>query len=92
MREIGVRELKATLSEVLRQVEQGEPVRVTSRGRVVAEIVPPRTLTPEEHMRRLVEQGRVTPATKPHPARPPPLIDTGRSASDLIIADREDRF
>lgn len=43
-------------------------------------------------MRRLVDQGRVTPATKPLPTKAPPLIDTGRSASDLIIADREDRF
>ena len=40
MREIGVRELKRSLSETLRAVEDGEQVRVTVRGRPVADIVP----------------------------------------------------
>jgi prevent-host-death family protein len=40
MREIGVRELKATLSEVLRHVARGESVRVKVRDRPVADIVP----------------------------------------------------
>ena len=39
MREIGVRELKATLSETLRAVGRGELVRVTLRGRPLADIV-----------------------------------------------------
>lgn len=35
---IGVRELKAHLSRVLRDVQRGETVLVTDRGRVVAEL------------------------------------------------------
>jgi len=38
MRTIGVRELKAQLSKVLRDVQAGEVVLVTDRGRVVAEV------------------------------------------------------
>ena len=38
MRTIGIRELKARLSSVLRDVQRGEHVLVTDRGRVVAEL------------------------------------------------------
>lgn len=41
MRSIGVRELKARTSSVLRQVQDtGEPVEVTVRGRAVARLIP----------------------------------------------------
>ena len=39
---VGVRELKARLSEYLRRVRDGETVLVTDRGVVVAELGPPR--------------------------------------------------
>lgn len=39
---IGVRDLKARLSEYLRRVREGETVLVTDRGVVVAELGPPR--------------------------------------------------
>ena len=38
MRTVGVRELKAHLSRVLREVQHGESVLVTDRGRVIAEL------------------------------------------------------
>lgn len=38
MRVIGIRELKAQLSRVLRDVQSGDVVLVTDRGRVVAEL------------------------------------------------------
>jgi antitoxin (DNA-binding transcriptional repressor) of toxin-antitoxin stability system len=41
MRTIGIRELKAKLSEELRAVGRGEVVLVTDRGRVVAELRAP---------------------------------------------------
>lgn len=89
MREIGVRDLKAQLSSVLRDVEEGETVRVTSRGRPVAEIVP---VTPErsEAMKKLIAEGKVTPATGSIPKNPPPPRKTGRSASAVILAERNE--
>lgn len=39
-REIPQRELRNNVSAVLREVEAGNPVRVTVRGRPVAELVP----------------------------------------------------
>ncbi len=42
MKSIGVRELKANLSEILREVdEDGQVVEVTRHGRVVARLLPP---------------------------------------------------
>jgi antitoxin (DNA-binding transcriptional repressor) of toxin-antitoxin stability system len=44
MRTAGVRELKAKLSEYLREVARGETILVTDRGRVVAELRAPGAL------------------------------------------------
>ncbi|MBK6308217.1 MAG: type II toxin-antitoxin system prevent-host-death family antitoxin [Gemmatimonadetes bacterium] len=41
MRTIGIRDLKAHLSQTLRDVQRGELYLVTDRGRVVAELRPP---------------------------------------------------
>jgi prevent-host-death family protein len=42
MKTVGVRELKKHLSEVLREVQDGTTVEVTSRGQVIARVVPVR--------------------------------------------------
>lgn len=41
---IGAREAKTHLGELLDKVEQGETVRITRRGKLVAELRPPATL------------------------------------------------
>jgi len=90
VREIGVKELKASLSRVLRRVGDGERVRITRRGRHVADLLPPETDPGEAQMRKLIAEGRVTPASKPLDRNPPPPINTGTSASALILAEREE--
>ncbi len=91
MREIGVRELKSRLSEILRAVDEGEEVRVTVRGRPVAEIRPAAESKAEQRMRELIAEGRVTPPSRPLPIGPPPPRITGKgSGSALILAEREE--
>jgi prevent-host-death family protein len=90
MREIGVRELKATLSGVLHRVEEGESVRVTVRGRPVADIVPAGARRSDKRLRALVADGRVTPAARQRPRRAPRPLDTGRSASAFVLGERDD--
>lgn len=90
MREIGIGELKANLGSVLRRVGEGERVRVTRRGRYVADLLPPETDPAEMHMRRLIAEGKVTPASGSIPKNPPPPRKTGRSASAVILAEREE--
>ena len=38
---VGVRELRANLSSLLREAKQGRSVQVVSRGEVLAQLVPP---------------------------------------------------
>jgi prevent-host-death family protein len=87
---IGVRELKATLSEVLRRVSRGEQVRITVRGRPIADIVPAGASSGDEALRALVARGRIVPPARAQPTRAPRLARARRSASELVLAERED--
>jgi prevent-host-death family protein len=88
MREIGVRELKASLSETLRAVGRGEHVRVTLRGRPLADIVPAGVARSDDRLRQLVVQGRVVLPARPRPRRAPRLIKAA-SASAVVLAERD---
>ena len=89
MREIGVRSLKRSLSETLRAVERGEQVRVTVRGRPVADIVPAGAAASDDRVRALVAEGRLTPPAAARPTRAPRLAKVRGSASALVIAERD---
>lgn len=89
MREIGARELKRTLSQTLREVAGGRPVRVTVRGRPVADIVPAGAAPADERLAALVAEGRVTPPARVRPRRPPAPAKAKRTASDLVLEERE---
>lgn len=70
MKAIGVKELKAKLSEYLRQVKTGETILVTERDEVVAELRPARRQRQpaddlEETLEALAEAGQVTRAALP---------------------------
>jgi prevent-host-death family protein len=89
MREIGVRELKGSLSETLRAVGRGEQVRVTVRGRPVADIVPAGTAADNDPWRDLVAEGRVVPPARTRPLRAPRLVKGRASASDVVLSERD---
>lgn len=90
MGEIGVRELKTKLSSMLRRVEEGEQIRVTVRGRHVADLVPAGRRRGDDRMRELVAEGKVSPASRPRPKRTPRPLVADRSASAIVLAERED--
>ncbi len=99
MKTVGVRELKTHLSAHLRDVERGDVVLVTDRGRVVAELRPPGTaataLTPVALARqRLVDAGLLRPAAAPGSlgwTAPLPRLVKAGAVRELLDADREDR-
>ncbi len=98
MRAIGVRDLKANLSRYLREVERGEVVLVTDRGRVVAELrAASGTARPESAVERgLRVLAERTPLVirEPHdPAAyvPSPLHEAAGTARALLEAERGDR-
>jgi antitoxin (DNA-binding transcriptional repressor) of toxin-antitoxin stability system len=71
MRVVGVKQLKARLSEYLRQVRRGEVFLVTDRDQVVAELRPARSaMAPveddlERALEALEETTQITPARMP---------------------------
>lgn len=89
MREVGVRQLKQTLSQTLRAVARGEAVRVTSRGRPLADIVPAGAPASDARLRQLIRDGHVVPPAQARPDRAPRLVTPSRPASDLVLAERE---
>jgi prevent-host-death family protein len=97
MQTVGIRELKAKLSEYLRRARKGEVVLVTDRGRVVAEIrsATGRPGTDDElaGLRVLIDQGLVREGTPTDPSayRPSPLRAPDGTARRDIDLDREDR-
>ncbi|MGH7267940.1 MAG: type II toxin-antitoxin system Phd/YefM family antitoxin [Candidatus Rokuibacteriota bacterium] len=70
MKAIGVKELKARLSEYVRLVRAGETVLITDRGEVVAELRPPRRQPPgaqslPDILQTLADTGEITRPSLP---------------------------
>jgi antitoxin (DNA-binding transcriptional repressor) of toxin-antitoxin stability system len=90
MKTIGVRNLKATLSSVLRDVQRGDIYLVTDRGRVVAELRSPaaydQPLSDEDRaMARLAASGHLRVSERAMAVYPasPLRSDDGLAASIL---------
>jgi antitoxin (DNA-binding transcriptional repressor) of toxin-antitoxin stability system len=99
VRTVGIRELKAKLSEELRAVGRGEVILVTDRGQVVAELRAPGSLPAaaagglEPRLEQWLREGRarlddaVTPA--PYPVSPVALASgTAQRLLDELRGER----
>ena len=73
MEEVKVTELRQNLPEYLAKVRRGQRVRVTSRGRVVAELAPPSASRKEVAAARARLRGSVVKYDNPTG----PVIDPG---------------
>jgi prevent-host-death family protein len=85
--DVGIRDLKAHLSEHLERVANGEVITVTSRGRRVAQIVP---VLGRDNLDRGLAEGWVTRQVERPPApvlRQQPLRGTP-TTTELISQDR----
>jgi prevent-host-death family protein len=94
--EVPVRELKNRLSEYLRKVSTGHEVVVTSRGKAVARLLPPRTRrraasTEAELIARFRSLPWVRPGSGKRPAMPKPLIRIGKGEKTLAEIVSEQR-
>ena len=92
MIEVGVRQLKNSLTRYLRLVEKGQSVLVTNRNRPVAVLQRPdrsSARTEEEVVAALVAEGKLLPAAKPGPFKPfKPRKLRDKPFSQSIIEDR----
>jgi antitoxin (DNA-binding transcriptional repressor) of toxin-antitoxin stability system len=73
--EAGIRDLKDNLSRYLRRIGAGERISVTAHGRVVAELVPPRSGL------RTAQRSRFDELVASGVIRPP--VETGNAFEDL---------
>ena len=90
MREMGVRELRQSLGQTLRAVGRGEQVRVTLRGRPLADILPAAAARRgDDRLRELVAEGRVVPPSRARPHRAPRLAKARRRASGMVLSERD---
>jgi len=86
MVEVGVRELKNSLSSYLKRVRQGETVVVTDRGVQIAQVIP---VGIPEHTASLMAEGRVSWSGKKFVSPPKvPHLTPGPPLSDYIAEDR----
>jgi prevent-host-death family protein len=86
--DVGIRELKARLSEHIDRVASGEIITITSRGRRVAQIVP---VSGRGNLDRGVAEGWITRRADRPPApvvRRPPRAGTP-TTTELIRRDRD---
>ncbi len=77
MRSIGIRELRQQASRYLREVERGETIEVTDRGRPVARLVP---VQRAGQLEELEASGRLTVASGDTLELGPPLAPAAGTA------------
>ena len=84
MTSVGIRELRQRASELLRQVEKGETIEITDRGRPVAVLAPLPDPSPIERLRAA---GDLTPAAEPFDDLLPPLdLEADQEPPSVILA------
>lgn len=92
---MGLREANQQFGKIVRAIRQGETVVLTDRGKPFAEI---KSFTDplEARMAAMVAEGRLIRATKPGKMDltgwKPLELRGGRTTSQLISEDREDRL
>lgn len=96
MTSVGIRELKAKLSQYLQTVRRGERLQITDRGAPIAEIVPPGwSMEPDipAALAQLARAGKVRLATQPRSKRVPrfPRLVPPGTAQRLLDEDRGER-
>lgn len=85
---IAVRELKASLSQVLWRAQQGEVIEVTSHNKPIARIVGI-PLHAEAGLRGMMANGSLTwSGGKPRPKAPLEMAQHGTPVSQMVLEDR----
>jgi prevent-host-death family protein len=84
---VGIRQLKNSLSEVLRRVKRGERVEIQDRGQPVALLVPYER-EPRGQLAHLVELGVIRWDGGKVQGSAAPVAVTGPPVSDAVVEDR----
>ena len=82
---VGIRELRADLSKIVKRVKAGEEIVITERGKPIAKIVPATQLS---KLDMLVAKGEATPPRNRGSRYVPEPIEGAGPLSDLVIEGR----
>ena len=86
---IGIRELKSTLSECVREVRAGRTIVVTDHGQPVARIIP-EAVSLRERVEALRKAGAIGwSGRRLRPAKPAGKIRGTKTVADLVVENRE---
>lgn len=86
---IGIRELKSTLSECVREVRAGRTIVVTDHGQPVARIVPD-ALSLRDRVDALRKAGAVAwSGRRLRAAQPAATVRRAKTVADLVVENRE---
>jgi prevent-host-death family protein len=88
MQIIGIRELKAGLSQHLRRAERGSRVTITDRGKPIAVLGPAEPVAEPAWVRRLVAEGKASWGGGKPVGLHPRIPARGKPASEMILEDR----
>ena len=94
--EIGIRELKDRLSEILHRAHEGEKITITLHGRPLCEILPTGSthIDRPAYLEKGIQEGWLTPSTTRLrqvviPIKPK---KAGKSTTELLRESRVERF
>jgi prevent-host-death family protein len=85
---IGIRHLKAHLSECLRRVQAGELLTVTDRGRAIALLTPVQRRASHDWAHAMVARGRARWSGGKPAGLATRVRSRGKPASAMVIEDR----
>jgi prevent-host-death family protein len=88
MADIGVRELKAQLSQQLKRVQRGSRLTITDRGKPIAVLSPIEPQAGAAWAWRLVAEGKADWSGGKPRGLEPPAVGRGTPTSQMVLEDR----
>ncbi len=93
--EIGIRELKDRLSEILQRAHQGEQITITNHGQPLCLLSPVNVeeIKQSEFLKRAVAEGWVKPATRASLSQSTPIKPrkAGPTTTQILMESRRER-
>lgn len=90
---LGVREVKARLSSLLKKVREGQEIIITDRGKPIGKIVPfpDKSLSLEDRIERLENRGLLEPLSKQCPKRLPSPLPAPEGLAQKYLQEERNR-
>ena len=93
--EIGIREFKDRLSEILQRANQGEQITITNHGQPLCLLSPVKVeeIKQSEFLKRAIAEGRVRPATRTSLSKSVPIKPrrAGPTTTQILMESRRER-